>query len=120
MKNRTILAMVASACAILAPLTHAAGTAAITASDWPAWRGPTRDGIAASGQNSPIQWSETEGILWKVPVAGRGHGSPTVVGDRIYLATADPAKQSQSVLCLDRQTGKTVWQTAVHSGNADP
>ncbi len=88
--------------------------------DWPAWRGPTRDGIAASGQTSPVQWSETQGILWKAPVPGRGHGSPTVVGDRVYLATADPVKQTQSVLCLDRRSGKFVWQTEVHGSAADP
>jgi outer membrane protein assembly factor BamB len=35
-------------------------------SDWPAWRGPTRDGIAAPGQNPPIHWSETENIAWKI------------------------------------------------------
>lgn len=88
--------------------------------DWPGWRGPTRDGIAASGQKPPERWSETEGILWKAPISGRGHGSPTVVGDRVYLATADPVKQTQSVLCLDRHTGKLVWQTEAHDGQADP
>jgi outer membrane protein assembly factor BamB len=75
--------------------------------------------MAASNQNPPIQWSETEGILWKAPVPGRGHGSPTVAGDRIYLATADAVKRSQSVLCLDRRTGKLVWQSEVHSGDAE-
>ena len=89
------------------------------ATDWPAWRGPTRDGIAAPGQNPPVQWSETEGLLWKAPVPGRGHSSPTVVGDRIYLATSDTGKQTQSVLCLDRHTGKIVWQTEVHGGRPD-
>ena len=79
--------------------------------DWPAWRGPTRDGIAASGQNPPVQWSETENILWKSSIPGRGHGSPTVVGNRIFLATADRVKQTQSLLCLDRHTGKLLWQT---------
>src|SRR6187402_635031 len=67
---------------------NAASVAAAPTSDWPAWRGPTHDGLAASGQNPPIQWSETEGVLWKTPIPGRGHGSPTVAGDRIYLATA--------------------------------
>jgi outer membrane protein assembly factor BamB len=90
------------------------------AADWPAWRGPTRDGIAASGQNPPLRWSETENVLWKSPVPGRGHGSPTVVGDRIYLATADGTKGSQSVLCLDRHSGKLVWQTEVHGSKAGP
>ena len=98
----------------------AASAAADPAMDWPAWRGPTRDGLAASGQNPPVFWSEAEGVLWKTAIPGRGHGSPTVVGDRIYLATADRVKQSQSVLCLDRHTGKIVWQTEVHSGQADP
>jgi hypothetical protein len=97
-----------------------AAPAAFAPTDWPAWRGPTRDGIAASGQNPPISWSETENILWKVPLPGRGHGSPTVVGDRIYLPTSDPVKLTQSVLCLDRKTGATVWLKEVHGGSADP
>lgn len=88
--------------------------------DWPGWRGLTHDGIAAEGQNPPVKWSETENVLWKTPIAGRGHGSPTVVGERIYLATADPTRGTQSVLCLDRLTGKLVWQTEVHGGGADP
>lgn len=94
--------------------------AADPALDWPSWRGPTRDGIAASGQNPPVQWSETEGILWKAAIPGRGHGSPTVVGERIYLPTSDRVKLTQSVLCLERNSGKLVWQTEVHSGQADP
>lgn len=105
-------ALVLSTCAVRSAIDPA--------KDWPAWRGPTRDGIAAPGQNPPVQWSETEGILWKAPIPGRGHGSPTVVGDRIYLATADQMKRTQSVLCLDRLTGKVVWQTEVHDSLADP
>lgn len=87
--------------------------------DWPAWRGPTRDGLAAPGQNPPVQWSESENIVWKSALPGRGHGSPTVVGGRIYLATGDRAKQSQSVLCLERSTGKLLWQTEVHGDRAE-
>jgi outer membrane protein assembly factor BamB len=118
MNSRTILAAVL--CAQLGIVfIPTAATASISPMDWPAWRGPTRDGIAAPGQNPPVQWSETENILWKAPLPGRGHSSPTVVGNRIYLATGDRAKQSQSVLCLDRATGKIVWQTEVHSAAAD-
>ena len=90
-----------------------------TNNDWPEWRGPTRDGIAAPGQNPPVTWSNTEGVLWKAALPGRGHGSPAVVGERVYLATADEAKRSQSVLCLDRNTGKKLWLTDVHAGGAD-
>jgi hypothetical protein len=89
------------------------------ATDWPEWRGPTRNGIAAPGQTPPVEWSETNNILWKARLPGAGHGSPTVAGDRIYLATAERTKPSQSVLCLDRETGKLVWQTQVHGGQPD-
>jgi outer membrane protein assembly factor BamB len=104
---------------ILFPLNLAL-SAVDPATAWPAWRGPTGDGVAAPGQNPPVHWSETEGILWKAPVPGRGHGSPTVVGDRIYLATSDLGKQTQSILCLNRHTGQRVWETQVHGGHPDP
>jgi len=87
------------------------------ATDWPAWRGPTRDGVAAPGQNPPLHWTETEGVLWKEPLPGRGHSSSTVVGDRVYLATADA--ENQSVLCLSRNSGQRVWETKVHGGQPD-
>src|SRR3954468_14667734 len=102
MTDSFIATLLACASILIIPFSHASSP--ITASDWPAWRGPTRDGIAASGQNAPIHWSETENILWKTPLPGKGHASPTIVGDRIYLPTADPIKGSQSILCLDRHT----------------
>ena len=94
----------------------AAGKIAVAPSDWPWWRGPTRNGVANAARLPPLQWSETENIVWKAAVPGRGHGSPTVVGDRVFLATADHERQTQSVLCYQRQTGKLLWQTEVHQG----
>jgi len=88
----------------------------VSAADWPWWRGPQRDGVAPAGQTVPLVWSETENVLWKAAVPGRGHGSPTVVGERVFLATADAERQEQSVLCYDRATGKLLWQTTVHRG----
>ena len=89
----------------------------LIAADWPAWRGPTADGIAAAGQKLPVKWSESERVIWKVEVRGRGHGSPTVVGAHVYLATADTDTEDQLVLCFDRATGKKLWETVVHHGN---
>lgn len=88
----------------------------VTASDWPWWRGPTRDGVAAAGQKPPLQWSDSENILWKTPVPGRGHGSPTVVGDQVFLTSADPIQEIQSVHCYERKTGKQLWQAEIHRG----
>jgi outer membrane protein assembly factor BamB len=87
--------------------------------DWPAWRGPFGNGLAAAGQNPPARWSETENVLWKASIPGRGHSSPTVVGERVFVATADTQKQTQSVLALDRQSGRQLWETIVHEGQLD-
>jgi hypothetical protein len=84
--------------------------------DWPWWRGPTRDGVAEAKQAPPLTWGEKENVLWHADLPGRGHGSPAVVGDRVFLATADEEKQTQSVLCLSRKDGKLLWQTVVHEG----
>lgn len=88
----------------------------IATDDWPWWRGPTQNGIAAEGQSPPIEWSNENNVLWKAPVPGRGHGSATVVADRAYLATADESEEVQWMLCFDRATGEEIWRTAVHRG----
>jgi outer membrane protein assembly factor BamB len=87
--------------------------------DWPAWRGPQGTGVASANQSPPTSWSETDNVLWKAPVPGRGHSSPTVVGDHVYLATAEEDREIQSVLCYDRATGKELWKAEVHRGNFD-
>ncbi len=89
----------------------------IAASDWPWWRGPQRNGIAPADQSAPVKWSETENVAWKVPVPGKGHGSPIVIGDQVLLQTADNEQQAQLVLCFHRQTGDVVWKKVVHQGD---
>lgn len=130
----------------LALLAFLALGAALAASDvaeryWPQWRGPRGDGVAPQG-DPPTTWSETANVRYKVEIPGRGHASPVVWGDRIYLLTAidaeppaaappaagAPASGAPSfrergvapdhdlrfvVLALDRATGKTVWERTV-------
>ena len=84
--------------------------------DWPWWRGPNSNGVAESGQRPPVAWSQTKNVAWKAVVPGRGHASPTVVGDRIYLATADDVTMVQSILCFARGTGKPLWRRDVNRG----
>ena len=83
--------------------------------DWPWWHSPSRDGIASAAP-VPVRFSESSGVVWKAPVPGRGHSSPIVVRDRVFLSTADEKRQIQSVLAYDRQTGKEVWQTEISRG----
>lgn len=90
--------------------------AAEAGQDWPCWRGPTGNGVAPVGASPPVEWSASRNIRWHSPLPGRGHSSPIVVGDRIYLTTADEHRQTQSVVCLERATGKGVWARQVSQG----
>lgn len=85
-------------------------------SDWPAWRGAGGSGVSAE-TDVPTQWSETENIAWQSDVPGRGHSSPIVVGDSVYLATAIESSAQQLVLAYDRASGKEKWRCVVHEGN---
>ncbi len=88
--------------------------------DWPVWRGPTRDGIAPAGQHPPIHWDEATHVLWKTKIPGRGNSSPIIVGDQIFLTTSQASDQTQSVVSIDRKTGKRLWQTTICQGNLSP
>lgn len=94
----------------------AAPVAIDAAEDWPFWRGPTLDGHAATGAEVPTEFGPDHNVLWKTPVPGRGHSSPTVVGGRVFLSTAREPEQVQSVLCFDRADGRLRWQVDVHRG----
>ncbi len=112
------------------------GAFADSATDyWPTWRGPENTGAALSG-NPPTTWSETENIKWKVALPDSGDCTPIIWGDKIFIQTAVPTAEdpdakvpsqeeagrevftktptvaySFGVMCLDRATGKTLWET---------
>ncbi len=87
--------------------------------DWPCWRGPTADGVAPAGQKPPLEWSRSKHVVWSAPLPGRGHASPTVVGNRVFIPTADEDAGTQSVYCFDRATGRQLWKTDVHTSGVE-
>jgi len=91
--------------------------AAFNPTDWPMWRGLHGDGHAKAVKGLPLKWNDSKNVVWKIKLPGRGHSTPTIVGNRIYLATAETEKQVQSVLCFEKDTGKLIWKTPVHKGN---
>ena len=99
-------------------LTAADETLALrpAAGDWPWWRGPQRNGHADDSQQAPTQWAAGKNVAWKSPVPGRGHSSPTVVGNIIAMQTADEIQETQSVVAFDRRTGKQLWQQIINRG----
>ena len=101
---------------------------------WPQWRGPLGTGVAPSGA-PPVEWSETENVRWKVALPGRGHSTPVIWGDYLFVTAAVPIGEkfeprysgapgahdnlpvSQRheflVLALRRSDGKIRWRRSV-------
>jgi outer membrane protein assembly factor BamB len=102
--------------------------------NWPEWRGPAANGVAPHG-DPPLTWNETTNIKWKVEIPGQGVAAPIVWGEKVFVVTAidtgrvapeatKPEDQPERpfgikfpntfyryvVLCLDRATGKTLWE----------
>lgn len=114
-------------------------------SNWPQWRGPDGQGVSME-KGLPEEWSDTKNVKWKTPIAGRGHSSPIVWGKKIFLTTAldgevipgRPAGVTHKlsdgtdfvhpdavganlihtfkVICIDRNSGKILWERVAYEG----
>ncbi len=106
--------------------------------NWPSFRGLDARGIS-EGFPAPVRWDavKNENIRWKTPIPGLGHSSPVVWEDRVFITTAisgqakallkvglygdikpvdDASAHTWKVICLDKKTGKILWEQVAHSG----
>jgi outer membrane protein assembly factor BamB len=111
--------------------------------NWPQWRGTGGSGISTE-TGVPLEWSESKNIAWKTAIPGRGHSSPIVWGDRVFLTTSiegpivpgaeavrhvhrgqeylhpDSVGANHSytmkLLCLDLKSGRVLWEKTVYEG----
>ena len=81
---------------------------ATSAENWPQFRGPDGDGHS-DATGLPLSWSETNHIKWKTPIHDRGWSSPVIWGSQIWLTTASEDGTKLFVVCVDRETGKIVY-----------
>jgi outer membrane protein assembly factor BamB len=97
--------------------------------DWPCFRGPDGTGVSAD-KNLPEKWSATQGVVWKTALPGPGASSPIVVGDKIFVTSysdyglsadepGDVEKLMLHVLCVDRASGKVVWDKTHKAGQPE-
>ncbi len=109
---------------------------------WPGWRGPDGNGVS---HESGFPERITAGAeSWRVPVPGRGHSSPVVWGDRLFLTASIPGEEIPGReppvhirdgevylhpgseagnrhhtllgLAYDAETGTELWRRVLHDG----
>jgi outer membrane protein assembly factor BamB len=87
------------------------GTSVLAATDWPEWRGPSRDGRSTE-TNLPSSWSvKGDNLAWRIPIGGRS--APVAFRDRLYLLTTtpgDPSATQERLVAIDANSGKVVWE----------
>ena len=84
MIDRRLASNLAVVLAVL--LTWAWFAPRLFAEDWSVWRGPRGDGTS-NEKDLPLKWSDKENVTWRAAIPGKGHSSPVVHGDRIYVLT---------------------------------
>lgn len=108
------------------------------AQNWPSFRGPDANGVAAAASKPPESWdlASSRNIAWKMAMPGLAHSSPIVWGDRVYVTTAvaasgkpgvktgaagidsadDVVSHSWRLMAIDKASGKVAWDREVHKG----
>jgi outer membrane protein assembly factor BamB len=94
---------------LLSLLMLAATLPALSAQDWPQWRGPLRTGSAVASFKPPAAWPDRPKQVWKVR-AGIGHSSPIVSGGRVYLFSR--IDNQEALVARNLQTGVEIWREA--------
>ena len=89
------------------------GLTRVVAEDWPQFRGPNGTGVSAS-TGLPEEFGPNKNVIWKTPLPP-GHSSPVLTKNRIFVTAHTKEKENYKllVICLDRQTGKLLWQREV-------
>jgi outer membrane protein assembly factor BamB len=115
-RNLTVCVTSTALCiAMLAPTTA-------FAEEWPMFRGPNGSGVSAS-TGIPEEFGPGKNVVWKTMLPP-GHSSPVLTRDRIFVTAHSEIKKEAKndyqllVICLDRATGKLLWQREVPRSTA--
>ena len=83
------------------------------AEDWSQFRGPNGTGVSVT-TGLPSEFGPGKNVAWKAELPP-GHSSPVLTRDRIFVTAHSKEKDTYKlfVICLDRQSGKLLWQREV-------
>jgi outer membrane protein assembly factor BamB len=86
---------------------------AADAAEWTRFRGPNGSGVTAA--QFPVEWTADD-FLWKIDLPGKGHSSPVLWGDLLFLTSGDESTGQRSLHCFDARTGAQLWTQEYEGG----
>jgi outer membrane protein assembly factor BamB len=87
-------------------------TTFISGEEWSQFRGPNGTGVSAT-TGLPDAFGPSKNVIWKTELPA-GHSSPVLTDDRLFVTAHTTDKLL--VICLDRKTGKILWQREAPRG----
>src|SRR5258708_40298990 len=84
------------------------------AANWPQWRGPNFNG-SSDEKHLPTSWSK-QSALWSTDMPGPSAATPVIWGDKVFVSSPDQSTRTLHALCLDRKSGKLLWDNKVAEG----
>jgi outer membrane protein assembly factor BamB len=86
----------------------------IFAAEWAQWRGPDFNGSSPE-KNLPTHWTK-EKAAWVVDMPGPSASTPIIFGERVFTSTVNDSDKTLHAICLDRNSGKTLWDIKTGDG----
>jgi len=86
------------------------------AADWSQWRGPNFNGSSPE-KGLPAHWSKDKAV-WSLDMAGPSASTPIILGDHLFTSTVDERDKTLHALCVDRKSGKVLWDNKTGDGIA--
>jgi len=98
---------------LVALFTTSLTLSTVAAEDWSQFRGPNGTGVSIT-TGLPTEFGPEKNVVWKTPLPP-GHSSPVLTRNRIFITAHSNEKENHKlfVICLDRQSGKPLWQREV-------
>src|SRR5713101_5982332 len=98
---------------LIASVVASGSLVAVAAEDWSQFRGPNGTGVSIT-TGLPAEFGPQKNVIWKTALPP-GHSSPVLTRNRIFVTAHTKEKENYQllVICLDRQTGKLLWQREV-------
>ena len=78
---------------------------------WPQFRGPNCSGHAAA-EAAPPTTLDASTLLWQTRLP-KGHSSPCIWGDNIFVTAHIEEKSELQTICIDRDSGKIKWTKSI-------
>jgi outer membrane protein assembly factor BamB len=79
--------------------------------NWPQFRGQNGSGVADEKAKPPVEFNESK-LVWKTDLP-EGFSSPVIWGNKIFLTGCIEEKKELTTFCLDRKSGKILWQKSL-------